>query len=164
MNQDEKYKKNLSLSISPFSPNVYSMHVMQLKSLFFGKTEKGIIHIIRAMLSSALGFAIDFALLAFFVEIVGINYLVAASMSFTAGTTVTYFFAIKWIFLRRNVRDKRVEYLLFTAVGVAGVLLNGALLWLFTELVGVHYLVSKVISASMVFFWNFFARKYLLFK
>lgn len=137
---------------------------MPLKKLFVGKTNKTLIHVFRSILSSNLGFYVDFGLLAFLVEILGLNYLVAASVSFTAGTTLTYFFSVRWIFARRNVRDRRIEYLLFIAVGVIGVLLNGALLWVFTELVGVHYLLSKIIVSGAVFFWNFFARKRLLFR
>ena len=137
---------------------------MQLKTFFIGKTDKTYIHIIRSVFSSNLGFALDFGLLAFLVEILGLHYLVAASISFTAGTTVTYIFSVRWIFSKRNVRNRRLEYLLFIAVGVVGVLLNGALLWVFTELVGVFYLLSKIIAGTTVFFWNFAARKLLLFR
>ena len=137
---------------------------MRLKALFVGKTDHTFIHLLRSILSSSLGFSIDFGLLAFFVEILQVYYLIAASMSFAAGTTMTYILSVRWIFSRRKVRDRRLEYLLFTAVGVIGLLLNAVLLWLFTESAGVHYLLSKIIAASMVFFWNFVARKLLLFR
>ena len=137
---------------------------MHLKVVFTGKSDKTFIHLIRSLFSSNLGFLIDFGLLAFLVEILRIHYLVAASISFTAGTTVTYILSVRWIFSRRNIRDKKLEYLLFMAVGGIGVILNGVLLWFFTEIIGVHYLLSKIVAASMVFFWNFFARKFLLFK
>ena len=137
---------------------------MKLREILFGKSDKALIHIFRSVLSSSLGFAVDFGLLAFVVEVLGVNYLIAASISFTAGTTVTYILSIKWIFATRSVRDKKLEYLLFTGVGVIGVILNGVLLWAFTELAGLHYLLSKIAAAAIVFFWNFLARRTLLFR
>ena len=137
---------------------------MRIEKVFRGKSDKTIIHIIRSFFSSILGFSVDFGLLAFLVEILGIHYVVAASISFTAGTAVTYMISVRYIFPRRNVRDKKLEFLLFTAIGVAGVILNGVLLWVFTEHAGVYYLLSKIGAATIVFFWNFFARKLLLFR
>ena len=137
---------------------------MRLTSIFRGKSDNTVIHIIRSIFSSSLGFAVDFGMLAFLVEILGMYYLVAASISFAAGTTVTYILSVKYIFPNRNIRDKKLEFLLFMAVGAAGVLLNGVLLWAFTEHAGAHYLLSKIFAATIVFFWNFFARKLLLFR
>jgi putative flippase GtrA len=46
---------------------------------------------------------------------------------------------------------------------VVGLLLNDGLIWTFTELGKIHYLASKVLAAVAVFFWNFFARRQVLF-
>ncbi len=56
------------------------------------------------------------------------------------------------------------EYGLFVFVGVVGLGLNELLLWMFTDALGLYYLLSKVIGASLVFFWNFGMRKALLFR
>jgi putative flippase GtrA len=37
-------------------------------------------------------------------------------------------------------------------------------MWLLTDVASVHYLLSKIVSASAVFFFNFFSRKALLFR
>jgi hypothetical protein len=34
----------------------------------------------------------------------------------------------------------------------------------FTEALGLHYLVSKIVAATLIFGWNFAARKLLLFR
>jgi len=42
---------------------------------------------------------------------------------------------------------------------VVGLLFTEALLYIFTEWVHIHYMISKIIATIIVFFWNFFARK-----
>jgi putative flippase GtrA len=51
----------------------------------------------------------------------------------------------------------------FTA-GVVGLGFNDLFMWIFTDRCGIYYLLSKVITTAIVYFWNFFARKYILFK
>ena len=122
------------------------------------------IQLVKATISSTIGFGLDFALLVLLVEFFGMHYLVAATIGFTVGTTVVYIFSVQWIFPKRALRRKSLEYGLFIAVGLVGAALNDFFLWLFTEPIGIHYMASRLISASLVFFWNFFARKRLLFK
>ena len=49
-------------------------------------------------------------------------------------------------------------------IGVAGLAINELLMWLFTDWLLFHYLVSKIIATAVVFFFNFFIRKFALFK
>lgn len=118
----------------------------------------------KAVAASLIATVVDFALLAFLTEIVGLHYQLSASIGFYAGTNVTYFLSITWIFPHRSVKSKLVEYILFFAVGTVGVGFNALLLWFFTEILGIYYMFSKVISGSLVFFWNFYARKHILFR
>jgi putative flippase GtrA len=39
-------------------------------------------------------------------------------------------------------------------------LIDSLLLWLFTQIFGIHYLASKIIATGAGFLWNFFGRKY----
>jgi putative flippase GtrA len=137
---------------------------MKLTAIFLGKSDDTRIHLVRAMASSAVGFSVDFGILLLLVEAAGMHYIAAATIGFVVGTTITYLLSIFWIFPRRNMKRKSAEYMLFIAVGVVGVLLNDGLLWMFTELLSIYYLISRILSGSLVFFWNFFARKRLLFR
>jgi putative flippase GtrA len=47
---------------------------------------------------------------------------------------------------------------------VVGLGLNHFFMWFFTEQVGLLYLISKLISAVLVYLWNFLVRKYALFN
>ena len=137
---------------------------MRLREILKGKSDKSSVHLLRAMISSAFGFAVDFAILVLLVEVAGLHYIISASIGFIIGTTITYLLSIFWIFPRRTMKRKAIEYWVFIAVGVIGVLLNDGLLWLFTDVISIYNMISRILSASVVFFWNFLARKRLLFR
>ena len=118
----------------------------------------------KGIVASFIAYSVDFALLAFLTEVAGIHYQFSACISFYVGTNVTYILSVAWIFPHRSVKNKIIEYLIFFAVGTVGVGLNALLLWFFTEVTGIYYLLSKIISGSSVFFWNFYARKHILFR
>jgi putative flippase GtrA len=111
-----------------------------------------------------LSFGLDFGVLVFLTEVVKLHYLLSAAVSFTLGTTMSYALSILFIFDLRRFSSRALEYGVFVLVGVIGLALNELLLWVLTDKVGIYYLVSKIVAASLVFFWNFGARKLILFS
>ena len=119
--------------------------------------------LLKSVLVSLVAFAIDFAVLVLLTEAAGLHYLISAGISFLAGTTVSYVLSVMWVFPVQRFSSKAVEYIIYIAVGAIGLGLNEALLWVFTEPLGIFYMASKVIAAALIFFWNFGARKLVLF-
>lgn len=124
---------------------------------------QGLAELIKSTVTSALAFAADFGLLVLLTEIAGLHYLASAALSFCVGTSASYALSILWVFRTRRFSSRFLEYALFVGVGVVGLGLNEALLWLLTEPLGLFYMVSKVAAAAVIFFWNFAARKLILF-
>ena len=118
----------------------------------------------RSIPVSLVSFGLDFGLLALLTEVCRIPYLISAAISFTAGMTLSYLLSILWVFSVRRAKSRAAEYGLFALIGLIGLGMNEALLWLFTQPLGIFYLISKIIAASIVFFWNFLTRKYVLFR
>lgn len=112
----------------------------------------------------AVAFGFDFGALFVLTHFLGIHYLVSAGIAFFLGLSVNYVLSIKWVFDTHSIQDKRMEFLLFALIGLAGLGLNELLIWIFTEIARFHYLASKIISTVFVYLWNFFARKYSLFR
>jgi len=133
------------------------------KNIFILKSDKTSIHLVRAIFASNLAFAVDFGLLALLTEVFSIHYLFSNIISFITGTTLCYILNTLWVFSERRFKRRHFEYLIFIILGVIGVGLNELLIWFFTENIHIHYLISKIIAGSAVFFFNFFTRKYVLF-
>ncbi|HNS26245.1 MAG TPA: GtrA family protein, partial [Methanobacteriaceae archaeon] len=84
--------------------------------------------------------------------------------AFILGLIVNYILSISWVFNNRKLNSSTLEFGVFSLIGMVGLGLNEVFIWFFTAEVGFYYLISKIISAIIVLFWNFFARKYVLFK
>jgi putative flippase GtrA len=132
--------------------------------LFVKKSDRLTVHLLRAILSSNISFALDFGLLVLLTEVVHLHYLISNGIGFMAGTTLLYVLSIYWVFNRRAIKSRHLEYWVFILIGVAGVGFNEIIIWVFTEKVHVFYLYSKVIAGCTVFFWNFISRRYIIFR
>ena len=113
---------------------------------------------------AATAFATDFGLLWALVELTGLHYLVAATISFLAGTVVVYWVSVRHAFQFRRIADRRAEFGYFASIGAAGVLLNLALMFVLVEWFALHYLAAKVVSAAITFVTNFGLRRWYLFS
>ncbi len=121
------------------------------------------VQLTKSMISSFISFTIDFSILTFSVEILGLYYMVGGILGFISGTTLSYFLSIRWIFPVKKYSNKYAEYSLFIVIGVFGLALNMLALWFFTSVAGVYYLISRIIGGTLIFFFNFFLRKIILF-
>lgn len=114
-----------------------------------------------------VGFAstiVDFTILFCLTEYAGMYYLYSAACAFVAGLIVSYLLSVNWAFRNRTIKNVKVECIIYCLIGVAGLALTEMGLWFFTEKLGIYYMFSKVIAATIVYLWNFFMRKYVLFK
>ncbi len=76
---------------------------------------------------------------------------------------VNYALSVLWVFPTRKLKSRAVEFGAFVAIGLAGMGINEVLLWLLTDVLRLHYLGSRGISAVVGFVWKFVARKVALF-
>jgi putative flippase GtrA len=111
-----------------------------------------------------LALAVDFALYLLLTELAGWHYLVSGTVAFCAGLVTIYFFSISWIFRDRRTERKLSEFGIFAVIGVAGLALTTFILYALTEGLGLDYRASKLVSAGLVFVFNFGCRKFFLFR
>ena len=147
------------------------MHVFQsmlipnkLRHLVYGKTNNLFLQLFRYTFVGCLAFIVDFGLLFLFTDFVGMHYLLSASLSFVAGLLVNYIISKLWVFDKTSIKNGKLEFLVFALIGVIGLGLTELLMWFFTDVLGLFYMLSKVLTTAIVYFWNFFARKYMIFK
>lgn len=103
--------------------------------------------------------------------VVGINPIISNTFSFSIGLIINFSLSIKWVF-NRTEYDLKKEFLLFSAVGVMGLLFCNLILYVLINLNTITLLtglegnivntLAKVIATVIVLFWNFFARKKII--
>jgi len=118
----------------------------------------------RYLIVGGLAFVADFSSLFLLTEKAGLHYLWSATLAFLIGTMFNYVLSTRWVFSVRKVSNWLDEFALFAAIGVAGVLLNGGIIALLVEAAGMGYLIAKLVATGLVLFFNFGARKWLLFS
>ena len=128
---------------------------MLYRKILFENTTNLFIQLFRYTLVGGLAFVVDFGLLFFLTEYVRLHYLISATISFLAGLLVNYVISTQWIFRDSKIKNKKVEFILFGLIGVIGLILNNVLIYLFTDVVGLYYMLSKLVTAIIVYMWNF---------
>ena len=134
-----------------------------IEHLLKNKTNNTLIQLFRYTFVGGIAFIFDFSTLYILTEYFNIHYLISAAIAFLLGLTINYFLSIMWVFQKRSLKSKYIEFIVFALIGIIGLTLNEFIIWFFTEIVNIHYLLSKLISTVFVYLWNFFIRKYFLF-
>lgn len=133
-------------------------------TIFKGHTDNTIFQLIRYTFVGGIAFIVDFSTLFFLTQYSSVHYLLSAAIGFTLGLCINYFLSILWIFKNSTYKSRQLEFLLFTTIGIIGLGITELSIWSLTYLFEIHYLFSKLITTIVVYLWNFFARKYLLFN
>lgn len=76
---------------------------------------------------------------------------------------VNYIMSTKWVFNQDNIDNKVIEFNLFLIISTIGLVFTEILLYFFTDILGLYYLISKIIAAIIVLFWNFIARRVMFY-
>ncbi|MBI1942449.1 MAG: GtrA family protein [Betaproteobacteria bacterium] len=117
----------------------------------------------RYFVASAIALGVDFGVYVGLIRLGGVYYLAAAPIGFALGLATIYALSIGWVFSQRRLADARLEFGVFTLIGLAGLALNQLVLYVGVELLSLSYEMAKVASAGVVFCFNYALRKLLLF-
>lgn len=115
----------------------------------------------RYFAAALVGYVFDFGTLIFCTEVLQLHYLISATTGFIIGLIVVYLLSNRYVFGESKLKSRTHEFVLFTVIGVIGLGILNCIMWLFTELFAVSYILSKIIATIVVYAWNFLARRTL---
>lgn len=121
------------------------------------------VQLVRSLIVSCIALVVDFGMLLFLKEVLGVHYLLAATTSFCLGVIVSYVLSVKWVFATRKVANRKAEFVIFLIICAVGLALNLMIIAAMVQLLSIDYRVAKAVSTVVVFFWNFIARKKILY-
>lgn len=142
-----------------------------IDKLFFSTHTGAFIQFFRYAIVGGIATVVDLFIFQTLAAKVGVDSIISNTFSFSAGLLVNFYISMKWVFHRYGEALKK-EFLPFAIVGVIGLLFSNIILYILLYL-NVLYLISglegdilkfvaKVITAILVLFWNFFARKKII--
>ena len=135
-----------------------------LKKILYTPSSNVFIQLFRNFFVGIAAFVVDFTLQYVLVDICGMYYLIAQAISHVTGGLVNYLMSIIWVFDKKPQKRVYMHFIYFSIIGAVGLGINTLILWLFTSVFGWYHMYSEIIATIVVFLFNFYARKYLLFK
>lgn len=127
------------------------------------KMKNTIKEFLRYCLVGGLAFLVDFGILVFVTQIVGLDHKISTIFGFMAGLTVNYILSKVFVFKKQVSSDVKA-FLTFTAIGTIGLGITELGMWQGVDKWGFDYRIVKIFITGVVLIWNFAGRKLLVFN
>lgn len=105
---------------------------------------------------------LDFVAFTIFSKYVGLYYLLANCLSVLVGITTSFFLNRAYNFKVKNKAVRR--FLSFLTVGLCGLMLSNAILWIGIDKMNGNGSLVKLLSIVLVVFFQFLLNKYVTFR
>ena len=156
---------------------------VKIKELFIGDTSHTGIQFFRSLFVGGIATVVDMLIMILFRELVHVPEGIAAVFGFVAGLAVNYIVSTYWVFAKAKVKNRIVDFVAFAVIGIIGLGLTQLIIEPFAtqgmfgtgwfvqwQIFGIllptdkYYIVGKVLAVVIVYMWNFFARKFILYR
>ena len=130
----------------------------------FRKLPFRLLSLIKFGITGFSGLLVDFSLTWLFKEELHVNKFIANAVGFSVAVMSNYFINRFWTFNAVEKQKVGRQLTAFIMVSVFGLLLNSGFLYLFSNVWALDFYLAKIIAIILVFFWNFSANYFLVFK
>jgi len=106
-----------------------------------------------------IGTVVNLLFLYIFTDLFEIYYLISAMFSFVISLTNNYILNKIWTFKEKIKSDFNKKYLKFALVSLCSLVVNLVFLYLFTEFIGIYYMLSQILAIGFAMIVNFLGNK-----
>lgn len=136
-----------------------------LKGIFLTPTKNGFLQFFRYLFVGGIATVVDWGVLMGLTELLQLHHLVSAIFAFLAGLGTNFLLSKLLVFRASEAKtNSLLEFLGYALIGVIGLGMTELIMFLFTDGLSLHYMLSKAIATAVVLVWNYLARKLLLYK
>ena len=144
-----------------------------LKKILFLESSNFIVQLLRYSVVGGIAAVADISIFSVNTNILGMKAIPANTISFIAGLFLNYFLSRQWVF-NQKTPNFRKDFLPFAVIGVIGLLLSNLILFVLIDKRLMYHLLyflsesmvktsAKIAATFIVLFWNFIARKKIVF-
>ena len=112
---------------------------------------------------SAIAAVIDWSFFYILIIFIGIYYQFALVLSYSAGATFNYIFHKKITFKNKSKKIP-IQFSAFFIRSLIALSLSSLIIFIFVDLFCLHKVISRIITTSVILFFNFFTAKYYIFN
>lgn len=155
----------------------------KIRTLFVTGTSNTFIQFFRSLFVGGIATVVDMAVLIMFRELVHLPEDICAVFGFIVGLAVNYIISTFWVFSKAKVKNRTLDFIGFAVIGIIGLGLTQLIIAPFAE-EGIfgkgflvsnavfggllptdkYYIIGKLLAVVIVYMWNFFARKFILYR
>ena len=136
-----------------------------LKGIFVAPTKNSFLQFFRYLFVGGIATVVDWGVLMALTELLQLHHLVSAIFAFVAGLGTNFLLSKLLVFRASEAKtNSLLEFLGYALIGVIGLGMTELIMFLFTDGLRLHYMLSKAIATAVVLVWNYLARKLLLYK
>ena len=123
----------------------------------------------RYILVGGSAFVIDFSTMCIFQEFVfkGHHVFIAVFIGYMLGLVYNFMLSNWYVFKDgfKKIQGKEITSFIITAIiGLIGLGMTEALMYLFVNIIAIWYIFAKILAAGIVLFWNYLARKIIIYR
>ena len=116
----------------------------------------------RFLKTGGLSVGGDYGILIGLTTGLSVNYLISSAISFTVSVIVNYYLCVLWVFDGADKSNDKKVVIMFIGSSVIGLIFNQILMYLFVSILGIFYMVAKIITTAIVMVWNYVMKKMAL--
>lgn len=109
-----------------------------------------------------MAFGIDYGVLMLLSQVIGIDPVISAGISFCVSLVFNYLASMRFVFKHRDDMSRSHEFVVFLVLSAIGLGINELIMWVGTMWLGgsaFAVTVVKVFATAVVMVWNFVSRK-----
>ena len=123
----------------------------------------------RYLIVGGSAFLVDFTVMFIFQEFVftGQHVFIAVFLGYIVGLIYNFLLSSGFVFKDgfKKIKGKEFSsFVIFAIIGTIGLGLTELLMYIFVNILAMYYVFAKIISAAIVMFWNYIARKVIIYK
>jgi putative flippase GtrA len=156
--ENKKFSKSLiSLKRNNF---FYKLYYLLLDFNFFYKFKKSLKYSAMTLISNFYDYAILFIL----TDFLGVFYLLSATISYISSIIISYLLNKKYTFnyIYNNFKENLYSFFKFFSVSLSAMILTLLIMILFVEILGINYIVARLIASFIILFYVYLAHSNVL--
>lgn len=127
-----------------------------------GRMRRLIWQFARFLVVGGISFAVDYGLYVVLFHYLGVQYLLASTISFSLSLILNYVLTLKFVFEAKPGRNIALEFTIYIGLNIIALGLNQLILFIAVDGLGISPFVGKLIATAVVLVYNFISRKILI--
>ncbi len=94
---------------------------------------------------------------------INVNYIIAICAGYFIGFLFNFYFGRKHVFDAIKINNIYKEFFIVFIITIIGVMLNIIIVYVLKNFLGMNYYLGRIVAIGVVFFFNYFSRKGLVY-